>query len=303
MNRVSVIIPTYGNNTNPERAIDSVFSQDYLQVEVIVVDDNGEGTKQQKKNQIIFEKYKGNKAFKYIVCKDNNGGSTARNIGVKASSGEYVCFLDDDDVFSNKDKLRLQIEASKNLDMTWAGTYSSTNIYNDKEFIRKITAKYSGNIVEMYLSDKIEIGTGALIIRRSAYESVGGFNESFIRHQDWEFFARIFDKFKILAVPEASYDRCYKPNINRRPIEIRIQYMNKFTSFMADEIKSISNHKVNRILKKKYFPIIFSLIREKKFRQAKLLFKENSFGINEVINMGFLFILYVYKRIRFGTHF
>ena len=115
MNRVSVIIPTYGNNTNPERAIDSVFSQDYLQVEVIVVDDNGEGTKQQKKNQIIFEKYKGNKAFKYIVCKDNNGGSTARNIGVKASSGEYVCFLDDDDVFSNKDKLRLQIEASKTL--------------------------------------------------------------------------------------------------------------------------------------------------------------------------------------------
>ena len=49
MNRVSVIIPTYGNNTNPERAIDSVFSQDYLQVEVIVVDDNGEGTKQQKR--------------------------------------------------------------------------------------------------------------------------------------------------------------------------------------------------------------------------------------------------------------
>ena len=41
--------------------------------------------------------------------------STARNIGVKASSGEYVCFLDDDDVFSNKDKLRLQIEASKTL--------------------------------------------------------------------------------------------------------------------------------------------------------------------------------------------
>ena len=83
-----------------------------------------------------------------------------------------------------------------------------------------------------------------------------------------------------------------------------LNHMN-FSYNMTIDGRPITDEEFSKVIKKCTTCLLYtsSLIREKKFRQAKLLFKENSFGINEVINMGFLFILYVYKRIRFGTHF
>ena len=95
---VSVIIPTYKRSKSLNRAIDSVLSQTYPNIEIIVVDDNGKGSKYQLETEKSLEKYIKTDKIKYIIHDVNRNGSAARNTGFKHSRGEYINFLDDDDV-------------------------------------------------------------------------------------------------------------------------------------------------------------------------------------------------------------
>lgn len=303
MKRVSVIIPSYGSNTDPCRAVDSVFAQSYAEVEVIVVDDNGRNTEQQKLNECTFKKYAKEARFKYIVHEKNQGGSVARNTGAAAASGDYLCFLDDDDFFSDRDKIKKQIEADCKLDESWAGTYSSLHKYLGDKPIREIIAKYSGNIVVEFIEGKTSIGTAAPIIRKKCFEAIGGFDGSFKRHQDWEFFSRLADKYQLMAVPEAYYDRCYKVDVPKKDIETRISYMDKYVDKMKAEITSIPKKRLNKLMKRKYVSIVFALIKNGQWKRAKEVGQSNGFGISEYMYMAGSVVSYAFHRVAYGSHF
>ena len=96
---VSIIIPTYNGADKICAAVDSVLNQTYENIEVIVVDDNGEGTENQRLTAKAMEKYRDNPKVQYLVHKVNKNGSAARNTGIRASKGEFLGFLDDDDLF------------------------------------------------------------------------------------------------------------------------------------------------------------------------------------------------------------
>ncbi len=98
---VSVIIPTYNRDTYLYKAIESVATQDYKKVEIIVVDD---GSKLNYAEEIC-NKFK-NCTYFY---KDNGGLSSARNYGVIKAKGEFISFLDDDD-FWLRNKLQKQVK-------------------------------------------------------------------------------------------------------------------------------------------------------------------------------------------------
>ena len=76
-----------------------MLNQTYDNIEVIVVDDNGQGTEHQLLTEKAMEKYADNPKVQYIPHKVNKNGSCARNTGIRASKGEFLGFLDDDDVF------------------------------------------------------------------------------------------------------------------------------------------------------------------------------------------------------------
>ncbi len=300
---VSVIIPTYGHNTDPCRAIDSVLAQDYPEIQVIVVDDNGEGTEQQKANELIFLKYKTDNRVKYIKHKTNKGGSAARNTGVRNSEGRYLCFLDDDDYFSDCTKIRKQMEANMGLDDEWAGSYSSCKLYKGDEFVRELTAQVSGSFLKEYLTGKVRLETAAPIITRLSYDRINGFDESFQRHQDWEFFARLLDQYKLKAVPEATYTRAYKTDVKRKSMDVYLGYMNKFTSSMAINLHSINKDTLDKILRRKYMQIVLPMLREGRIKDAFKLMREKRFGLYEYSRMLLSIINYAYMRVRYGTHF
>ena len=100
MDTISVIITTYKRELSLLlEAINSVKRQSVMPLEIIVVDDNGEGTEYQKINQSHFE----NDPFiKYIVNKKNCGAQISRNKGIKASGGTLIAFLDDDDYWDER---------------------------------------------------------------------------------------------------------------------------------------------------------------------------------------------------------
>ena len=99
--KVSVIIPTYQHADFVGEAIDSALAQTYTDYEIILVNDGStDGTKE------IAAEYRNQ--IKYIY-QDNRGLPAARNTGILASKGEYMAFLDADDVWL-PNKLKLEVE-------------------------------------------------------------------------------------------------------------------------------------------------------------------------------------------------
>lgn len=99
---VSVIIPTYNSASYLAEAIDSVFTQSYHTVEIIVVDDGSTDD-----TDAIAKQYLHNIQY---VFQENKGTSAARNHGVTLAKGDLLAFLDADDLWMG-DKLKQQIEA------------------------------------------------------------------------------------------------------------------------------------------------------------------------------------------------
>ena len=93
---ITVIITTYNRSRDIERAINSVLNQTYKKIELIVVDDNANNPEEREKTEQIVKKYEN---VKLIKNEKNLGGALSRNVGIKNAKGEFIAFLDDDDVY------------------------------------------------------------------------------------------------------------------------------------------------------------------------------------------------------------
>lgn len=198
---ISIIIPTYARPTNLVRAIKSAVNQTYKNIEIIVVDDNGLGTPQQKATELLLKNYIDNNVIKYIKHDINKNGSAARNTGFAQSKGEYIAYLDDDDEFLPT-KLQCQLTVLQTLDKTWGGCYCNTTLI-DKDGNKTVyPCQKSGDLTVDMLLEKAFFNTSTLLLRRDVIEELHGFDESYQRHQDWEFLIRFFRKYKLKLVDE-----------------------------------------------------------------------------------------------------
>ncbi|MGF1630926.1 MAG: glycosyltransferase family 2 protein [Kiloniellaceae bacterium] len=101
---VSVVIPNFNREAELQRAVDSVLTQDYPELEVIVVDDASTRPIRLDLAPAARE------IVRWIPLERNGGGATARNAGIDAAAGEVIAFLDSDDVWTS-DKLTRQLAA------------------------------------------------------------------------------------------------------------------------------------------------------------------------------------------------
>ena len=100
MAKVSVVIPTYKRSEFLLRALESVLNQTWTDIEAVIVDDNGEGSEFRAATQrSLDEHYAADPRVKRVLNAKNMGGALARNEGIAAATGEYITFLDDDDIF------------------------------------------------------------------------------------------------------------------------------------------------------------------------------------------------------------
>lgn len=92
MKKISVIVPVYNTEKYLEKCLDSISSQTYSNLEIIVVDDGSKDN-----SAYVYNKFKQKDSRVVIICKNNGGLSDARNYGIIHSTGEYICFIDSDD--------------------------------------------------------------------------------------------------------------------------------------------------------------------------------------------------------------
>lgn len=196
---VSVIIPTFGDGNTLFQAIQSALEQSYENIEVIVVDDNGLNSSNHSKVESIMRQFTGNAKVKYIAHEQNINGAAARNTGVNASNGVYVALLDDDDVYYPYN-IEKQVNVLNSLNSDYAMTFCMQESYlNGKLLKKERTISQNINLYDV-LMHKYTIASSSILIRKKVWEEINGFDETFKRHQDWEFVARVVSKYKIMPV-------------------------------------------------------------------------------------------------------
>lgn len=204
---VSVIIPTYNRAQFLIEAMQSVFDQTYRPIEMIVVDDGSDdGTDEMVKKWWAARSGATGFELKYII-QNNMGACVARNRGLQESQGEFIQFLDSDDLLYPQ-KIRLQIEilqASRQSDFVYSITeyIDDDSSSQEKRCIRirgyDATEFDTANLFYAYVTNHFFSGNAA-IYTRNLCRRVGPWEEDAQRAQDWEFNARV-----ILAKPVFKY--------------------------------------------------------------------------------------------------
>jgi len=193
MPEVSVIIPTFNRAAWIPNAVDSVLNQTFRDFELIVVDDGSTDNTPE-----ALERFSSRIT---IVAQPNRGVSSARNAGIRFSTGKYICFLDSDDLWKPR-KLDIQLAA-----MSHHSEYKIS--YTDEIWIRngrwanpkKRHQKYSGWIFP-HLLPLCLISPSSIMIERSVMDDVGLFDESLPAGEDYDLWLRIGSRYPILFIPE-----------------------------------------------------------------------------------------------------
>lgn len=246
-NLVSVIIPTYKGSKKIAATLEGLRAQTYERIEIIVVDDNGRGTEEQLCTAEVLANYP---EVHYYVHETNRNGSAARNTGIYYSTGDYIAFLDDDDTWL-ENKLEKQVASLQELSNEWGAVYCPYIVIESEKEAYFMAGGMSGNIVYDYLVEHAKIASSTIMLRREVLNKVHGFDESFRRHQDWEFIARISANYKIAF---SNSTLTFKHNEVRRNspkklddiINNRLFYLNKMKSIIdqlpIDEQKGVYSY-------------------------------------------------------------
>ncbi len=193
---ISVIIPTYNMAEYVGEAIDSVLSQTYKNIEIIIVDD---GSKDNTRE--ILKRY--NSCIKYIY-QENKGLSAARNTGIRVSKGAFLAFLDADDMWL-PEKLECQIRL--------ISIYNTVGIVGCSDYIineeTKIIELFQRNndpckkglLKTLFMRNMVSGGSEALV-RRECFEKVGLFDERLKSAEDWDMWLRISTFYEIKFAKE-----------------------------------------------------------------------------------------------------
>ena len=268
---VSIIIPTFKRNLSLKRAIDSVLNQTFNEFEIIVVDDNNEGSRYRKINEKLMEDYKDNEKVIYIKHQQNLNGAAARNTGIKFSKSKYIAFLDDDDEFLEK-KLELQINLLEKLDNSWGAVYCGHSKYRNNKLDFIYLNSSSGNLkINLLLKENHFAAGSTLLIRRTILNELNGFDISFSQHQDWELLMRFFEKYKIAYVNQ----NLVKINLSDKSnTENLIITKEKFLKKYEEDIENFPLNLQKEIYKRHYLEITRSFLRTKNIKRAVIYFKK-----------------------------
>lgn len=197
MPEVSVIIPAYNRAHCINRAMQSVRSQTFKDMEIIVVNDGSTDNTEEIVMSIPDER------IRYIHCETNRGPGAARNEGLKAARGKYIAFLDSDDEWL-PEKIEKQVTLMESLSEDWGICYTSWHIIKDGS--TKITSipkpVKNDNLLRHFAFGKSSFHIPTLIIRKACIDHVGHFDERLWRWEDRELLLRIFKLYKMAVISE-----------------------------------------------------------------------------------------------------
>lgn len=177
---VSVVIPSRDRPERLERAVASVVAQRGVRWELIIVDDGSRVP--------VSEAVVPHAAGRVVRHQRSRGIAAARNAGAAASSGEWVAFLDDDDIW-HEDKLRRQLEVAGRSSWVfgpalWVDRHGTQFHRHDGPVAGMVKA-------ELRRGNCVPAGSSNVLVRRTALQQAGGFSSEFQHFADWDLWLRL----------------------------------------------------------------------------------------------------------------
>ncbi len=203
MTTVSVVIPTFNRRQWISATVESVLAQTFRDLEVIVVDDGSTDGSADMLDEAFGDR------IRIERLPSNLGRSTARNVGWALAKGEFVAFLDSDDLWS-PDKLSRQLPYFGRPEVAlvhcWVGKTDATGLRQERESLdleqefRVAAARgYGyGGITQTWC----RMYTSAVVLRRDLLQKTGGFDPRLSNFEDWDVLWRVARLGEVATVPE-----------------------------------------------------------------------------------------------------
>ena len=273
---VSCIIPTYKRNDMLPRAIDSVLRQTYKNIEILIVDDNEPDDEFFLKNVELLKSYSKYPNVIHIKQEHHVNGAVARNLGINKAKGEFIAFLDDDDVWL-PEKIEKQV-SYLNKNKSCGAVTCLYEIYSDNKLIGRCP-QYNGiNLQEQVLLRSIALCTPTFCGRTEIVLQSRCFDPNLKRHQDLQFYIDFLSISTIEPINEVLLYIYADSTMNRPNTERQIEIKREFFNSIKPVLNKYDNSFKKRFYNAHYFEIIFTALKEKKYMIALKYFLK--IGVN-----------------------
>ena len=269
-NKISVVLPVYNGEITIQETIQSILKQTFKNLEIIVINDGSTDSTSEIVKSIYDSRLQ-------IFSYPNAGVSISRNRGINKSLGQFISFIDADDLWT-VDKLACQYKALQDNEKA-AVAYSWTDYIDvNGKFLkagRHITA--TGDVYSKFLlSNFLESGSNPLI-RREALNEVGGFDESLPGAEDWDMWLRLSARYEFVCVDRVQIFYRVHPlslstNLTRQEAESLKVIERAFSQPQAESLQHLRKYTLALLYKYLMFKAIEAPADRQKSCTAALFF-------------------------------
>lgn len=193
---VTVVVPTYNRAELIVHAVQSVIDQTYRNWELVIVDDGSEDRTLERLEML------GEPRLKVIRLSHCGKVARLRNIGAAAGSGDYIAFLDSDDLW-HPERLEAQLSALRGASSSWC--YADHMLVTAEGARKPLRAgrfrPLSGRIAVSLLRFETGVSIDTLLVPRSLFDEVGRFDEDLLGREDLDLVVRLAETADAVAVP------------------------------------------------------------------------------------------------------
>lgn len=234
MTKVSVVIPAYNAMAYLPDAVQSVLMQTFTDFEVLIVNDGSSDNLVQWAKSITDKRVQ-------LISQARQGVSVARNTGISKARGEYIAFLDADDLWQPT-KLAKQVEFLDSHSLVGLVSTWVTLIDEQGKFLSAAKLCFKPNNIWQQMLEQCLISCGSVpMVRRSCFETVGLFEPSLQFGEDWEMWTRIAARYDFGLLEEClvSY-RQHSKNASRRAQEMTPDFHKLIEKMFVSVPKTLS---------------------------------------------------------------
>ena len=179
---ISVVIPLYNKESCIRKTIDSILSQSFRDFEIVIVDDGSSDGSAKIVSSIPDDRIR-------LITKVNGGPSSARNRGIEEAKGDYVAFIDADDIWS-PDYLKEMVDLMADFPdaVIWGFNYS---MIQDGQVKNSVVEEYRGYVSERWDYFPFFFSSSSTCCRRSTLIELGGFDERMVYGEDIDMWFRL----------------------------------------------------------------------------------------------------------------
>lgn len=182
---VSCVVPTYNRPVRLREAVNCIVDQTYRPIELIIVDD---ASSEDYIANVVQDISDADISIQVVQHDENRGASAARNSGIRSANGTYIAFLDDDDQWL-ADKLEKQITGLEQSNSAFSYCWVR-RVGPEGEHRATHTPKIEGEATKQLFTGNFTGTTSTVVVTKELCQTIGGFDDSLPRWNDWDFALR-----------------------------------------------------------------------------------------------------------------